>query len=367
MNLINNYGWFFKYKIYHIPFWLVYHVVWWWITIGSLSDVFYSIFALDYTSKFLFAVIFQAVGVYFNLYFLIPKFLKKRKYVSYFLWVIFSIVVTAVLTTSGYYFGAYLSDLSFEQLYDIAPSNWRYILTSRSLPSAAASMTLGMSLKLTKNWIQAERKQQELEKEKLETELKYLKSQFNPHFLFNTINSIFVLIHKNQDMASDSLAKFSDLLRYQLYECNEHFIPLKRELSYLKGFIELSGLRLNPKEVELSVSLPEGAEEGLQIAPFILMPFIENAFKHVKKGQKEGGVIEMHLEIIEEQLSFTVKNTKALNVNELGSSKGLGLKNVKRRLALIYPEKHELEIEEDSDWYSVKLQLDLKQNGLTIT
>ncbi len=118
-----------------------------------------------------------------------------------------------------------------------------YYFQINALPSSVAATTLGMSIKLTKNWIQSRRREQELEKEKLETELKFLRSQFNPHFLFNTINSIFVLIHKNPVMASESLAKFSDILRYQLYECNEHCIPLGQELNYLENFIELQRLQ----------------------------------------------------------------------------------------------------------------------------
>lgn len=109
-----------------------------------------------------------------------------------------------------------------------------YNCLGEAIPSTIASITLAMSIKLTKNWLQTERRKQLLEKEKLETELKFLKHQFNPHFLFNSINSIFFLIHKNPDMASASLAKFSELLRHQLYEYNDQQIPLHKEISYLE-------------------------------------------------------------------------------------------------------------------------------------
>ncbi len=114
-------------------------------------------------------------------------------------------------------------------------------------------MTLAMSVKLTKNWIQARQKHQVLEKEKLETELKFLRSQFNPHFLFNTINSIFVLINKDQEQARESLAKFSDLLRYQLYECNEYEDPIAQEIRYLLNFVELEKLRQDSTNLDLTV------------------------------------------------------------------------------------------------------------------
>ncbi len=156
-----------------------------------------------------------------------------------------TIVVTTASIVSGYYVGALWSDQTFQELYQIAPDHYFHLFTANALPSTVASMTLAMSIKLTKNWVQTrrqqqllEKRQQVLEKENLETELKFLKSQFNPHFLFNTINSIFVLIHKNPDVASESLAKFSDLLRYQLYECNEPQIPLERELEYFEELLE---------------------------------------------------------------------------------------------------------------------------------
>ncbi|WP_337042921.1 sensor histidine kinase [Emticicia sp. 17c] len=362
--IFSDNSWFIKYKLYHIPFWFAYHVMWWTITIGSLSAVANNILYSAYSIKFLFYVIFQAIGVYFNLYFLIPRFLHKGKYALYILFLLITIIVVAFCIVSGYYTSAYLSEYPFQYLYSQPPSNFMYFFSINALPSTMASTTLGMSVKLTKNWIQAERKQRLLEKEKLETELKFLKSQFNPHFLFNTINSIFVLIHKNQDMASDSLAKFSDLLRYQLYECNENHIPFDRELSYLKSFIELSKLRLDPKDVSVSESLPAHGFGSLQIAPFILMPFIENAFKHVEKSTLDGGKIMMSLQTDAQHLFFTIRNTVALQPvqPEVLKTSGIGLQNVFRRLSLLYPERHHLNISKTSDWFEVQLQINLETN-----
>jgi two-component system, LytTR family, sensor kinase len=356
-------SWFFKYKLYHIPFWFVYHVVWWIITIGSVSAVAVNILYTAYSIKFLFYVVFQALGVYVNLYYLIPHYLQKGKYATYIVSVLATTVCMASCIVGGYFFSAYLSELTFKELYQQDP-NFMEFFVIRALPSTAASMTLAMSVKLTKNWIQAERKQHALEKEKLETELKYLKSQFNPHFLFNTINSIFVLIHKNQNMASESLAKFSELLRYQLYECNEHYIPLERELNYLKSFIELSKLRLNPKEVVFKENLPENALESVQIAPFILIPFIENAFKHVSKTDPNGNAIGLKIEVKDNRLFFDIENTTTpqITTQEVLKTGGLGLQNVQRRLALLYPNQHILVIENDAHWYKVRLELELERS-----
>jgi hypothetical protein len=231
-------SWFIKYRLYHIPFWFLYHICWFLLNAGTLSAVV-GIWSTPYVVKFLFYIIFQAAGVYFNLYYLIPKFLERQKYWQY-LWLLaLTIIVMTSLIVSGYYLTAWLSPQPFKDIWGVDQSDFFHFFNKSALPSTIASMTLAMSFKFAKNWINTQRRQQALEKEQLETELKFLKSQFNPHFLFNTINSIFVLINKNPKMASESLAKFSDLLRYQLYECNEHQIRLDQEVSYLENFIEL--------------------------------------------------------------------------------------------------------------------------------
>ena len=363
MNGAAQYNWFFKYKLYHIPFWLAYHILWWTLTIGSLPDVIHNIFFSAYSIKFLFYVIFQAMGVYFNLYYLMPKFLEKGKYVQYVLLVLLTIVAVAALIIPGYYAGSWLSGNSFETMYGKRESEYMYFFQINTLPSSTASMTLGMSVKLAKSWIETKKRQQLLEKEKLETELKFLKSQFNPHFLFNSINSIFVLIHKNPDMASESLAKFSDLLRYQLYECNEAQIPLRQELTYIENFIELEKLR-QEHNMELDIKIDEQHAANLGIAPFILMPFIENAFKHVSKRKDNSNRINMKLNIDQQKLYFEISNTVSAQFNSSSEPmqyKGIGLKNVQRRLELLYPQKHVLAIQETEELFKVTLSLNLEE------
>ena len=367
MNGAAPYNWFFKYKLYHIPFWLAYHILWWTLTIGSLSAVVHNIFFSAYSIKFLFYVIFQAMGVYFNLYYLMPKFLEKGKYIQYVSLVLVTIVAVAVLIIPGYYAGSWLSGNSFQEMYGKSPSDYMYFFQINTLPSSTASMTLGMSVKLAKSWIETKKRQQLLEKEKLETELKFLKSQFNPHFLFNSINSIFVLIHKNPDMASESLAKFSDLLRYQLYECNEAQISLRQELTYIENFIELEKLR-QEHNIELDIKMDEQHAGDLSIAPFILMPFIENAFKHVSKRKDNSNRINMKLNIDNRQLCFEITNTVSAQFNSSSEPmkyKGIGLKNVQRRLELLYPHKHVLTIQETGELFNVTLSINLTDQQLT--
>jgi two-component system LytT family sensor kinase len=356
--------WLIKYKLYHLPFWCLYHYLWGVIAVGNPLKAASTMLLLPYAIKFGFYVIFQAIAVYFNLYYLIPRFLEKSRFTAYISYLLITILCTASLIVTGYYLSAFITGKSFEAIY--GPGTYcLYYFYSNALPSTLASMTLAMSIKLTKNWIQTKRKQQMLEKEKLETELNFLKNQFNPHFLFNTINSIFFLIHKNPDKASVSLAKFSELLRYQLYECNDRQIPLNREIIYLENSIELEKLRLNNNiKVNFQVSQPPAAHLG--IAPFILMTFVENAFKHVSKHPDQPNWITIKLNIQQEQLDFYVGNSTSYDTyTPMTAYNGIGLKNVQRRLDLIYPEKYELEIERQQYSYGVKLRLQLSELALS--
>jgi len=363
----SKYQWIFKYKLHHIPFWFGYHFMWWTLRIGSPIVVFQSLLLPHAAVKFLFYMGFQMVGVYFNLYFLVPRLLEKGRYASYIITFLLTIIVCAALVTTGYYVGAFMSDKTFKEIYGTDP-NFFSLFEGGALPSTAAAMTLAMSIKLAKNWIQSRRRQQELEKEKLETELKFLKSQMNPHFLFNTINSIFVLIHKNPTMASESLAKFSDLLRYQLYECNEQQIPFEQELSYLENYIELQELREDHDRIRLDMAIAPYATGDYMIAPFVLIPLIENAFKHVSRKNDQSNWINMELRVEKQQLYFCITNSISSthhSSTEAMRQGGIGLKNVKRRLDLIYPAKHELMIHQNDNQFEIELRLELEKSAVS--
>jgi len=355
-----NEHWFFKFKLHHLTFWAVYHFSWWAVFEGSIANAIDNITNPPYTVKYAFYVVIQALGVYFCLYYLIPRFLEKRKYWTFLSLMILTVAGMSTVIASGYLLTSELFNIPMAELFKVDdPSLWLFI-KSNSLPSCIGAMTLGMSIKLAKNYLQSQQKQQELEKEKLETELKFLRSQFNPHFLFNTINSIFVLINRDQVQASDSLAKFSSLLRYQLYECNEKEIPLNRELAYLESFIELEKLRLD-HNFEIRVSLPTDQAGNLNIAPFLLMPFVENAFKHVSKKPDHVNWIKIDVSLEGEELHYQVSNSVSneSKANDAVEFSGLGLKNVERRLNLLYPGRHEFITKKDESAYLVQLKLKL--------
>jgi two-component system LytT family sensor kinase len=358
--------WFQKYKLYHIPFWIVYHYLWWVVATGNPAKAASNILFTPLASKFVFYLVFQALAVYFNLYYLIPKFLEKGRFATYVTCLLATIVCTALLITPGYYFGAYVAGKTMEELYGSGGNyDFLHMAVGGPLSSTVAAITFAMSIKLAKNWLQTQRRQQLLEKEKLETELNFLKYQFNPHFLFNSINSIFFLIHKNPDMASASLAKFSELLRHQLYECNEQEIPLSKEISYLENFIELERLRQN-ENIQVSFECEKSETDHLGIAPFILMTFLENAFKHVSKHNTKPNWIDIRLGVEGEKLDFYIANsTSSDRATEVVHYGGIGLKNVRRRLDLIYPGRYVLDIKDEPGSFEIHFTVALETVVLT--
>ena len=166
-------------------------------------------------------------------------------------------------------------------------------------------------------------------------------------------------------MASASLAKFSDLLRYQLYECNDSQIQLRKEIDYLENFIELEKLRQN-NNIDVNVQIDQRYLDQLEIAPFILMTFVENAFKHVSKDSDKHNWITIKLKNSPEQLLFSVSNSVSGNKStDVVSYGGIGLKNVKRRLDLIYPDQYELDIQSSTESFEVKFKLQLTESAFS--
>jgi len=333
----------------------------WALYTGSAYEAAHEMYFSALWVKAFFYTIFPAFAVYFNLYFLIPRYLQKGQYSLYIFFLALVIMASSFLIVPGYFVSAWLAGTNAKKMWGMTWDLNSFYNAAKTEPvkSTIAAITLGMSIKLTKNWIETQRRQQALEKEKLETELKFLKYQFNPHFLFNSINSIFFLIHKNPDMASTSLAKFSELLRHQLYECNDQQIPLSKEVTYLENFIELEKLRQNPN-LQVNVNIDEGYSTGVGIAPFILMTFAENAFKHVSKHKTEPNWISIDLTLTDMQLSFTVSNSAGKNESrDVVNYGGIGLKNVQRRLDLVYPGQYQLDIQDKADTFLVKLDLEL--------
>ena len=192
-------------------------------------------------------------------------------------------------------------------------------------------------------------------KEKAEAELNFLKSQINPHFLFNSINSVYFLIEKNNVGAREALHKFSDMLRYQLYEMNGDRIPVEKEISYLQDYVGLQKLRKDENyAVDFNCST---AVQGFSIEPLLLIPFVENAFKHISHHKNQLNFIRLEMSMNNGTLHFAIENSKEPVEETTDRHAGIGLNNVKRRLELLYPGKHQLTIINETDTFNVNLAI----------
>jgi tetratricopeptide (TPR) repeat protein len=203
-----------------------------------------------------------------------------------------------------------------------------------------------------------------LKKEKIQNELDFLKAQLNPHFLFNSLNNIYALLDQDKNKAMTLLVQFCELMRYQLYDCDANYIPLSEELKFLKNYIDFEKLRYEG-EINVEHNLKESIGGDIQIIPILLQPFIENAFKYSPKNQQHPGHVIIHVELINNNFSFNVKNlvdVKMLSVLN-GNS---GLENVKKRLQLLYPGKHELKTGTINGFFRARLTIELS-NNLNIT
>ncbi len=195
----------------------------------------------------------------------------------------------------------------------------------------------------------------EKQQERLKSELSFLRSQISPHFIFNILNSIVYLIRTKSDAAEPVTLKLSELMRYMLYDSEHSHIPLEKEISYLKNYIDLQKVRFE-EDVEISFTT-EGDATNQIIEPMLLIPFVENAFKH-GVGMVINPIIDIDLKISEKTLSFTVKNKIAPETTlEKDESSGIGLKNVQRRLELLYPKTHQLAVKNDGEWFEIHLNL----------
>ena len=217
---------------------------------------------------------------------------------------------------------------------------------------------LAASVKLFKGRIASQQKEQSLEKEKLASELNFLKAQTNPHFLFNTLNNLYGLARKSDSNTAPSIMKLSNIMRYILYECSAPSIAIENEVKVVEDYIELEKLRYDDR---LKINFTQSVDDWKQkIAPLILLPFVENAFKHGASENRFDSVIDMKLELSGKQLQFTIKNTKDEDAQKTTTVEGIGLKNVKRQLDLVYDKNYTLNIHPEQDTFLVELLIHLE-------
>jgi len=304
----------------------------------------------------------QILASYYIIYFLNPTFLYKKKYIPF-----------GILFLIGTYVFSILARVLVihvvEELYREPPFRQESLLEIAVdikrlyrdfFYSVYLPVFLVVSIKLLKERFEEKRRRELLEKEKITAELNFMRAQIHPHFLFNTLNNLYVLTLQKSDKAPDTVLKLSEMLDYMLYKCNENTVSISEEIQLIQNYIDLEQLRYGER-LEL-VFNKDIDDPQTQIAPLILVSLIENAFKHGASGTVTIPKIKIKVSVKNEHLLFSIYNTKPSHVQKDTTSfkKGIGLVNTKSQLQLIYPDKHTMEISEDEASYRVTLQINLK-------
>ena len=284
-------------------------------------------------------VVFYIGVVYINLLHLFPTYLKKGKYWQYLLLLIgLALMVTPLKLVLKFI----LFSKSGAMQNDILENMDAYFFSTFLV---AGLSTVG---KIMGDWITENRKKVTAENESMQSELRFLKSQINPHFLFNTLNSLYALTLKKDDKAPDIVIKLSEMMRYMLYECNEPRVPLRKEINYLKNYLDLERLRQR-KGIQIDLEVTGNVADQM-VAPLLLIPFLENSFKHGVNANIKDGFVKATLEVRDRSIHFTLENSKGSvmpsQVHGNRPSGGIGLVNVRRRLKLLYPDSYSLEVKE---------------------
>lgn len=329
-----------KYKLHHLLAWTILFGGWYFFRAKDFPS---QQIAVQVTA---FKVAVLALLTYITNYLLIPKLLYRKKYVAFFSIYLAMIVGVGLMKLKIVMAMVYPGMEPF--------TNMKTRFYDNIIP-VFLLVTTGAACRLIKDYLQTQRRLTEIAQEKAQTELKFLRSQINPHFLFNSLNAIYFLIDKQNSEARKTLLQFSDLLRYQLYDCNADTIAIETEVAYLQDYIRLQKLRKDTN-YEVAVNIQTDIR-GFQIVPLLLIPFVENAFKHISHHQNNTNFVHVELARNNGSFSFCVENSKENQLQNTLIPGGIGLSNVKRRLELLYPDKHNLEIHNNDKTFRVQLEL----------
>ncbi|OQP40003.1 hypothetical protein A4H97_17450 [Niastella yeongjuensis] len=327
-------------------YWLIY-------LFASGRDAYHGIEPLD-----TWLIYFLNGGFSFFIFYLllVPGFLAKNKFLPFFGWGIMALIVTAFISTL-------LTPLSNRDSPAIATTGIQWVQEQKAflvfMGLALANSIMATIIKGFFIWYHELHEKTELEKKNLQMELSLLKAQLNPHFLFNTLNNIDMLIGTDPQAASSYLQKLSDILRFIVYETSQEKIPLTKELAYIKKYVELQQIRTSNKQyVNLNIL---GNPGQLMIGPMLFIPFIENAFKHAS-NKKTNGAITLEILIAEKQIHFTCINLYDKSKSLIEEHSGLGIALIRQRLDLLYKDHYKLEINQRENLYCVTSVIKLDEH-----
>ena len=339
------------------------HVLFWVLTFMLYSQILFhqnNSFWFGFVNNI---VLFPSIigASYFLIYYQIPKFIYPKKYWHFGLSLVASMYVFTVLARL---LTIYIAEpvLGIDRPY---PNMWAIVLISidRLIQNYFFTVALGSltvaSIKMIKEHMQAKSQAEQLEKEKSQAELNFLKAQIHPHFLFNTLNNLYTLTLQKSDLAPTTVVKLSEMLDYMLYQCNDPEVPVSKELQLLNNYIDLERLRYGERldfTFNHSIDKPD-----TPIAPLILLSLVENAFKHGVSGAIKKPTIRIALKVLGAQLDMEVFNTKPQGhqADLAGYKEGIGVSNIKRQLELVYAGRYAMDVQEKEDSYQVKLHIGL--------
>lgn len=329
------------------------HLFWWfgmylfWVMIFQKRS-----FELSTTATIEFCyLIFVAANYYFNIAVIVPRFLYRQKYLEYILMFAIGVGVTALLRVP---LAAYLNANYF---FPNQPQPSRSAIFIASLLNIFIWTALLCAVRIAVDRYRLQRHLEVVQQEKSQAELDFLNAQLNPHFLFNSLNSIYGQIDKHNESAKNMMITFSEMLRYQLYECNKDKIDISKEIDYLKDYVTMQRVR---KDKSLVVDFHISEEvKNFFIAPLLFIAFVENAFKYVS-SDKEENRIDILMQRRNDLLCFKCYNTKEETIVKSLDVKGIGIDNAKRRLALHYGNRHRLNINDTNSFYEVNLEIQLQ-------
>ena len=342
-----------KYRVWrHVVFWLLQVVVFTFVWVSS---------NYSFSRNLLHGLLWVPVNMLYSyplIYWVLPGFLIKGKYLQFALIILFWGVAGFFL---NFLFRAYifipLQDyIGFDR---VARNNW----APGSFLKMSTTAGIACMIVLFKYWVKKQQEWMQAEREKTTAELQLLKAQVHPHFLFNTLNNIYSFSLENSPKTPGLILKLSSLLSYMLYECKADQVLLQKELEVMKNYIDLERERYGD-DIEISLNI-EGNIKDKYIAPLLLLPFLENAFKHGTSEQLKKCWLSMDLIVKHQSLKCKIVNSK--NEVVAVSENGIGIENVKKRLAFLYPDKHELKINDEGDFFVIALSIELNDHKIIQT
>ncbi|MEZ5197456.1 MAG: histidine kinase [Bacteroidales bacterium] len=338
---------FFKEKNFRI----LWHFLFW-MAVMAFYTLFFGYQGEHYLQSLFFIVPLLVITIattYFVNYFLFPRYLFRGKFKLLLLYSIYTFIVSIWLESLTIIGLVLLFVYRKGILLDQTAISFVFMVVGMYF-----IIIIAVGIKLLKLWYEKQNSVQVLAREKLEAELKLLKSQIHPHFLFNTINNIYALALKKSASAPEMILKLSSILDYLLYECDVPQVKLSKEIELIRNYTSLERIRY-AERLDLDFKIEGGVDE-IYLAPLILLPFVENSFKHGAGKKRDGVWIKMRLKVAEGRLEFVIENNKTKSGNE-DAHGGIGLANVRKRLDLLYNEKYKLEILDEDEKYSIKLEL----------